>query len=268
MIKAAIGVLLLLALSGTASAEELRDLCADRPGKGSPACTVDAGHLQAEVGLVDWSHDRNSGTVENDLILGDVALRYGLGDTTELRFGWTGYGHVRSRDRATGSVDRAKGTGDVTIGLRQNLHNPDGSGLSIAIQPFVTLPTGGHAIGTGTWGAGLVVPISYQLPDNVQFGLTSEIDAAPDQDRRGRHAAYSETLSVSVPMTRALTGSAELWAMRDRDPAGHSSQYSVDLAAAWVPGGKGRLQLDAGSYIGLNRQTPDIEAYVGVTEKF
>ena len=165
-------------------------------------------------------------------------------------------------------VSRDHGSGDVTIGLRQNFHNPDGSGLSIAVQPFATLPTGGHAIGAGTWGAGLVVPVSYQLPSNIQFGLTSEIDAAPDEDRHGRHLAYSETASVSVPVTKSITGSAEIWAMRDRDPAGHSSQYSLDLAAAWIPKEKGRLQFDAGTYLGLNRQTPDIEAYVGVTEKF
>ena len=267
MIKAAIG-LLLLGIAGTAQAEDLRDLCADRPGKGSPACTVDPGHLQVEVGLADWSHDRNSDSIEDDLLLGDMALRYGLGPSTELRLDWATYGDVRVKDRATGTVSHDHGSGDVMIGLRQNLHNPDGSGFAIGLQPFVTLPSGGHAIGAGSWGAGLVVPVSYQLPSNIQLGLTGEIDAAPDQDRHGRHTAYSATASISVPMTKSLTSSAELWAMRDRDPAGHSRQYSFDLAAAWVPKEKGRLQLDAGTYVGLNRQTPDVEAYVGVTEKF
>ncbi len=267
MIKVAIGVMLLV-VSGMAGAEDLRDLCADRPGKGSPACTVDAGHLQAELGLADWTHDHNAGGVEDDVILGDLALRYGLGETTELRLGWTAYGHVRIRDRHTGLIDREQGAGDVTLGLRQNLRNPDGSGLSVAIQPYATLPTGGHAIGAGTWGAGLVVPISLELGDKLQLGFTPEIDAAPDQDRHGRHIAYSGTWSVSLPLTPALTGSVELWAMRDRDPSGHISQYSADLAAAWTPGGKGRFQFDAGTYLGLNRQTPDVEAYVGVTEKF
>jgi hypothetical protein len=202
------------------------------------------------------------------MILGDIALRYGVGTSTELRLGWIAYGHIRVRDRATGLVQRQQGIGDITIGLRQNLHNPDGSGFSVAVQPFATLPAGGHAIGAGTWIAGLVVPISYQLPDNIQLGFTGEIDAAPDQDRHGRHTAYSGTVAFSVPVTNRLTGSAELWAMHDRDPAGHSSQYSLDLAAAWIPDRSGRLQLDAGTFLGLNRQTPDVEAYVGVARKF
>jgi hypothetical protein len=267
MIKAAIG-LILLGVAASAQAEDLRDLCADRPGKGSPACTVDAGHLQLEVGLADWSHDRNAKSIEDDLLLGDIALRYGLGPSTELRLGWTADGHVRTRDRATGLVSRDHGSGDVTLGLRQNLDHPDGSGFAIAVQPFATLPTGGRAIGAGTWGAGLVVPVSYQLPSNIEFWLTGEVDAAPDEDRRGRHAAYSATASISVPVTKSLTGSAELWAMRNRDPAGHISQYSLDLAAAWTPREKGRLQLDAGTFVGRNRRTPDIEAYVGLAEKF
>jgi hypothetical protein len=267
MIKAAIG-LILLGIAGAAQAGELRELCADRPGKGSPACTVDAGHLQAEVGLVDWSHERNRDSIEDDLLIGDVALRYGLGSSTELRLGWTAHGHVRTKDRRTGLVSRDHGSGDVTIGLRQNLHDPDGSGFAIAVQPFATLPTGGHAIGAGSWGAGLVVPVTYQLPSNIQFGLTSEIDAAPDEDRHARHLAYSETASVSLPVTRSITGSVELWALRDRDPAGHGNQYSLDLAAAWIPKEKARLQLDGGTYVGLNRRTPDLEGYVGVTGKF
>src|SRR5260221_13874651 len=74
MIKVAIGVMLLV-VSGMACAEDLRDLGADRPGKGSPACTVDAGHLQAELGLADWTHDHNAGGVEHHVLLGDLALR-------------------------------------------------------------------------------------------------------------------------------------------------------------------------------------------------
>lgn len=267
MIKAAIGGVL-LAASAMASAQDLRDLCADRPGKGSPACTVDGGHLQAELGLVDWAHERGPGSIEDDLVLGDIALRYGITGSTELRLGWTAYGHIRVKDRATGLVDRDHGSGDVTIGLRQNLRNPDGSGLSIAIEPYATVPTGGHAIGAGTWGAGLLLPVSYQLSDNIQFGFTPEIDAAPDADRHGRHTAYSGTWSVSAPLMKGLTGSVELWAMHDRDPGAHSSQASADLAAAWIPGGKGRFQLDAGTYLGLNRKTPGVEAYIGITEKF
>jgi hypothetical protein len=267
MIKAAIG-LMPLATGAAARADDLRDLCADRPGKGSPACTVDPGHLQVEFGVADWSYDRSADSIEDDLVLGDIALRYGLGSSTELQLGWTAYGHVRTKDRASGIVSRDHGSGDVTIGVRQNLHNPDGSGLSIAVQPFVTLPAGGHAIGAGTWGAGLVVPVSYQLPSNIQLGFTGEMDAAPDADRHGRHTAYSASVGVSAPVTKTLTGSAELWVMRDRDPAGHSSQASLDLAVAWIPKAKGRLQFDAGTYVGLNRKTPDVETYVGVTEKF
>jgi hypothetical protein len=36
---------------------ELRDFCADRPGLGMPACTMDTGHVMVELGLADRTLD-------------------------------------------------------------------------------------------------------------------------------------------------------------------------------------------------------------------
>jgi hypothetical protein len=140
-------LLIAVLLAGIATApalaeDKLRDFCGDRPGLGTPACTVDAGHLQVEVGLGDWTLDRQPDARTDTIQAGAIALRYGIGDTTELRLGWDGYAHVRTRDRTSGAVDRTGGVGDVTVGIKQNLHNPDGSGLSIALLPYATLPSG------------------------------------------------------------------------------------------------------------------------------
>lgn len=256
----------LLLLAAPVSAQELRELCADRPGLGTPTCIVDRGHFQLEAGLLDWTHDRQPDAVEDDVAAGDLLLRYGLDTRTELRLGWTAYGHARVRDRLTGAVQRSGGVGDVTLGLRRNLANPDGSGFSAAVLPFVGLPVGGRTIGAGTWNAGLVVPVSYELSDKVQLQFTPEIDAAPDEDRHGRHLAYSGVIGLGYGFTDALSGTVELAAQRDRDPGGHETATLAGVSFAYQLGD--RVQLDVGGNAGLNHNAPDVELYFGVARKF
>ena len=51
-----------------------------------------------------------------------------------------------------------------------------------------------------------------------------------------------------------------------RDPAGTVSQYTFDLDAAWLADND--TQLDGGVNIGLNRATPNLEFYLGVSRRF
>src|SRR6478609_6818645 len=170
-----LGVLL---ISAPVRAQEVRDLCADRPGLDTPACTVDKGHVQIELGLADWTHDRQPENITDTVLAGDALARIGVGTSTELRLGWTAYGHESVRDRTTGAIDQAGRTGDLTLGVKQNLIDPDGKSLSIALLPFATLPVGREPIGAGTWSAGLVAPIDYQANDTLLLQFTGEVDAA------------------------------------------------------------------------------------------
>jgi len=254
----------LMLAAGTARAEELRDFCPDRPGLGTPTCTIDQGHVAVELGLGDWTLTRQGGDREDDFATGDLLVRYGLTSSLEMQVGWTAYTHVRVR--AGNVVSRDGGTGDVLVALRQNLRNPDGSGFSIALMPYATLPTGSDGIGAGDWGAGLLVPISYELPHGLALGFTAEADAAVDEDGNGRHFAYSGVFGLSADLSDKVGATAELSVGRDEDPAGHSTQALAGLSFGWTP--NDHLQLDVGANAGLNRDSPDLELYFGVARRF
>lgn len=255
---------LLLLFAGAARAEEPRDFCPDRPGLGTPACTIDRGHFAVELGLIDWTLDRSPGAREDSIATGDLLLRYGLTDSLEAQLGWTAYTHVRSRSGA--SVETASGVGDLFVALRRNLLHPDGSGLAVALMPYATLPTGSDGIGDGDWGAGLLVPISYQLPGGFALGLTAEADAAVDSDGDGRHFAFGAIFGLDLPVSDSVGATLELSARRDRDPAGATTELLAGASAGWSPNDD--LQLDLGANLGLNRNSPDLELYVGVARRF
>ena len=254
------------ALAATsARGEELRDFCPDRPGLGTSACTIDPGHFDVELGLADWTLDKSPGSRGDTVEAGQLLVRLGLTDSLEAQLGWTAFGHVRTRDRSTGSVDRDSGIGDVTLALRQNLANPDGSGFSLALMPFATLPTGGSAIGAGEWSAGLVVPLSYDLGEDLQIGLTGQVEAAADSDRDGRHLAYGAVAGLSMPLSDAVGATFEIGATRNKDPVGHSTEWLAGVSAGWMA--TDDLQLDAGANVGLHG-APDVQLYLGVSRRF
>ena len=257
----------MMLVAGPAFAQDrLRELCADRPGLGTPACTVDPGHLQAEVGLGDWTLDKQRESRTDTIEAGQISLRYGVGDSTELRLGWTAYGHVRERDRMSGMVDRTSGIGDVTVGVKQNLSHPDGSGLSLALLPYATLPSGHQGVGAGDWGAGLLVPVTYELSDSLMLELTPEVDASVNENGNGRHLAYGSVVGLQAKVTQKATVTAEVQAIRDRDPMQHSTQALGALSLGYQIGD--HSQLDLGAYGGLNHNTPDLELSFGVVHKF
>jgi len=260
---AALGMLAGMAVSGRA---EERDFCADRPGKATPSCTLDTGHVQVEAGLFDYAYSRDSGTAESDYSSGNLLVIYGVNDSLEARVGWDGYGWTRSRDRMTGLVVHSQGAGDLTLSVRQNLRHPDDTGTAFAIQPSITLPIGHDPVGAGTWSAGVLMPFGADLAKNWRLTLDLEVDAAPDEGRHGRHLAYAMAAAVTRSIGDVWQLSGEGWIMRDDDPSGHTTQASIDFSAAWQPD-KNR-QIDLSTYVGANHATPRIELVFGVSQRF
>ncbi|ATP20765.1 MULTISPECIES: transporter [Sphingobium] len=263
------GAAMLLAMAaqgGAAWAQDDREFCADRPGLDTPPCTMAPGKVQVELGLGDWTGEQDGESRIYTVNVGDALLRIGLTDSLEAQLGWTAFGHVRTRDRVTGAVETDNGIGDMRVALRQNLRNPDGSGFSIAVMPYVSLPTGGDAIGDGDWGAGMLVPISYDLGHGLTLQATPEVDAAVDEDGDGRHLAYGSVAGLGFDISDSLSGSIEASLMRDDDPDGHATQALAGLSLGWQAGDD--MQFDAGANLGLNHDSPDAELYVGIVRRF
>ena len=257
-------IAVLLSALSVASIAHAQDLCADRPGKGSPSCVVDAGTLQIETSLVDWSRSDAGATREDDLLFGDTLVKYGIGDDIELHAAFTAYEHDRSR--APGAIDIASGVGDIALGGRWRAIDGGDKGVSVALQPMLTLPVGSKAVSQGTWSFEMIAPVDVPLSSAWSLNLSPTIAAAADQDGDGRHLAYGGSAGLSYQLTRQVTLGGEIWAQRDDDPAGHETQVSADATLAWQPGKN--WQFDLSSYAGLTAATPDIELVAGMTRRF
>lgn len=259
-----------LALAAVAGASpalaDERGYCPARPGLGTTACTIAPGRVSVETGLVDWAGDDTPDSRTDTFTIADTEVRVGITDTVELLADWVPYGRQRVRDKASGTVTRGGAVGDLTLGFKANLKNPDGSGFSIAVQPFVTAPIGRSPTGAGDWGTGVLVPMSWDLGHSLSLQLTPEIDAAVNGSGQGRHLAYSTVVGLGFPVARQLSGTIEYQGLRDDDPGGATTQHYASLSFGWTP--TDDWQVDVGAVIGLNRSSNDAELYVGLSRRF
>jgi len=259
-----LGLLAAVAVAHGAMADE-RALCADRPGKATPACVVDVGRLQVEAGLADWSRQDQGGERIDALAVGGLELRTGLTRRSEMELGWTAYS--RTDDRVSGLTTRTEGVGDLFLGWRAALTDPDKDGLQVAVEPFVTAPTATHGQGAGGWEGGVIAPVSLPLSGGLSLGVSPQLAVRRDAAGGGIHLDWSGAVALSRGFG-PLSVAVELWGEVDEQPGGSVSQASADGALAWIPASRPDLQLDVGLNLGLQRNTPDRELYAGIVRRF
>ena len=253
----------LLLVAGRAAAADEAPICADRPGKANPTCTVPAGMIQIETGFADWIHDRSGALTTDSLALSATAFKYGLSDRWNLELDIAPYNWQRVR--GGGLSVRDSSFGDIFVRSKYRLTS--GDGVQVAMNPAVKIPTANHNIGNGKWEAGVAFPIDYSIPKSpLGITLGPEIDWVADADGHGHHAAMAQVVGIGWQANAKLNLSAELWGQWDWDPSGTTRQATADFAAAYLVDKD--LQLDVGANFGLNRNTPDLELYTGASVRF
>lgn len=252
-----------LLLAAAAPAEE-PPICADRPSKANGACTVPPGQVQVEAGLADWTHD-SSGGVRSDLVQwGGTFVKYGISRNSDIELGITPLETLYVR--SSGQHGRASGFGDTIARWKQGLTS-ENAPVQAAVIAFVKLPTASHEFGNGKVEAGITAPLSAPLGKTaITLTIGPELDLRADADGHGYHAGMAQLINLGLAATSRLSLSGELWEEWDWDPAGTGKQVSADASAAYLV--TNAVQLDAGANFGLNRQTADLEVYVGVSKRF
>lgn len=250
---------LLTVLTTSAAWAQDKPICPDRPGRGTSACTLEEGHAQIELGLFDDSFQRRSGVTTDTGNAGSVLAKWGASERMDIEAGMALY----QEQKVTGSPTLS-GIGDLFLHAKYNPLTSDGA-FALVLDPFLKLPTATGGLGNGAVEGGLVLPMSYDLGNNWSLAMTPEADIQRNAIGSGTHANLVDVVGLGKSFGPFTLG-AEVWSAQNLDPAGATSQYSFDLDAAWLTDND--TQLDGGLNIGLNRATPDLEFYVGISRRF
>jgi hypothetical protein len=254
----------LVALSTAAAAADEQPICADRPSKSTGPCTVPQSKWQVETGLVDWSYDRSGGVATNSIAWGNTAIKYGIAPNADVELWVTPLETLSIH--GGGAREHHSSFGDTLVRVKYELTKSDAP-VQVALDPFVKLPTANHQLGNGKVEGGLLVPVQVALGKTaLTLSLDPELDLLADQDGSGRHLASQQVVNLGWQASKKLSFSTEIWSMWDWDPSGTGKQFSADGAVAYLINKD--VQLDGGANFGLNRQTPKVELYTGVSVRF
>jgi hypothetical protein len=252
----------------SSSGSGLGPLCTDRPTKSTSPCTVDPGHVQIEADLANFTDDRQGGQTTTTWIAPNPTIKLGLTHDLDAELNIAPYVSVLVRERATGAGSRVSGIGDLFLRLKWAVFASGGGAVTVAVSPYVKLPTARTGIGNGAVEGGVIVPVNLNLAKNWSLVIDPEVDLVRNVADAGRHVDASGLLSLSRNLSQSLTLSAEIWTSTDFDPAGARTQASGDFGLAYIPAKAPDWQLDGGVNFGLNRQTPATQAYVGLSRRF
>jgi hypothetical protein len=244
--------------------DQMRAFCTDRPPKANAACTVDVGHFQYESDIINWTYAETKGVTTNTYLVTNPTLKLGLTDTTDLELNIAPWEIVTTKNDA--GKQRLAGIGDFYARLKVNLAGAEGGDFQAAIIPYVKAPTARQGIGNGAVEGGVIVPLSFALPEDFTLVFDPEIDILRNEADYGRHANFQMLANVSHALSETVTGYVELWGQADNDPASPTKQASLDLSAAWIV--RPNLQLDMGINIGLTPATPKAQPFIGVSQRF
>ena len=239
-------------------------ICTDRPTKSNVPCTVDSGSFQYEADLANATFSDQDGVKTDTWLLFNPTFKYGLTPTLDVEANIAADEIVQTQGPSGGHT--VSGVGDLYFRLKYAFLDVDKGALTASIIPYVKAPTARLGLGDGAVEEGALVPVSYKLTSELTVTTAPEIDVFKDAENEGRHLNTAQLVNLAHSLPGGVTLFGELWGDWNFDPAGEVRQVSADAAAAWAV--TPRLQFDAGANFGLNRETPGVQVYVGISQKF
>jgi Putative MetA-pathway of phenol degradation len=227
--------------------DELRELSTDRPDQTESPYTVDAGHVQFEVDVVNLSRDTERDVRAEHLGVAAMNVKVGLTNRADLQL----IAPLFERERRTGAFDdEQSGFGDLTLRLKVNAWGNDGGPSSLGVMPFVSIATVDSR--DAAWGSSVL--FAFALPHGFDLGSMLELDVRPDASE------WLGTLTVGHVLVGPLGGYLELAGTRVAHGDGEPRR-TVNSGLTWAVSRD--VQLDGGVLVGLNDAADDYAGFLG-----
>lgn len=249
----------------------MRELEPDRPDLTDSPFTVDAGHVQLETDLLNYTRSRpdRDKTVTEEFLFGPTEIRIGITNSAELDLLVQPFNAVRTHF-AEPIMDTWEAGPDVLeISARFNLLGNDAfdrpGAIAVGLKPFVEVPTVRNGVGNENVEGGLVIPIAIKLAEKIEAELMTEYDLVKSEEESGYHVEYFNSASLTYELTPAVTTYIEAATVfGGKDPGGPV----VILGAGVLFELSKNFAIDFASNFGITETSDRINLVVGLTKRF
>lgn len=247
----------------------MRPMETDRPDTTESAYTVDAGHFQIESTLFGFGKD---GGVES-YTFAEANFKIGLTNRADFQIvvpfferesggeSDAGFGSAQQIapfvEHPGGRDD--SGIGDLTARLKFNLWGNDGGATSLAVMPFVKVPTASHDLGNDKVEGGIIFPLAVDLGSRAGLGLMAEFDVVHDDERASYQMAFVDSIVLGIDWTERVGSYVEFVSVARTGSASWEGYASTGLTVAISDD----LALDGGLVFGVNDAADDFGVFAG-----
>src|SRR5438477_5401874 len=247
----------------------MREMNTDRPDKTESPFTVDAGHLQIEADILNYTYDRynpaRTDTRVETVRIAPMNLKMGLCNDVDLQLVLETYNSVRTHDHSTGSIQKNRGFGDLLIRAKWNARGNDGGATALAVMPYVKLPTSQDNLGNNSVEGGVIFPFALELPAGWSMGSMTQLNLLHDVSGSGHHLEFLNSVTFGHDIIGELAGYAEFFSAVSTE-SGSDWIGTVDVGLTY--GLTRDIQLDGGVSIGVTRAADDINPFIGISWRF
>jgi Putative MetA-pathway of phenol degradation len=253
--------------------DELRGMDTDRPNVTNTPHTIDAGHLQIETGVIDYTYFRDDSPRENvredDFDFGEFNFRLGVLNNLEINAVVDAYDLDQTHDYYADSISRAGSFGDTVLGGKLNLWG-DESGddvweTALAIQPQFKFPTARDTVGNGRFEFAVIAPFLMNLPAGFHLGLQPGVS----YERNSSNTGYVTGFPSSISVDRVVVGDLDIYLEYACDPTTErrvETEQTIDVGGTYPL--TDNIVLDTGVNFGLNNASNNIEVLAGISVRF
>lgn len=164
--------------------------------------TVAPGHFLLEMDALSLSVDHEAGSKYTAFGAASTFLTTGVTANWDVQLGAELF--LTQKFDAGGFTERHSGVGDVYVRTKWRFYEDSASGTSVALLPYVKLPTNSGGVGNESMEGGVIVPWSTELWGDVHLAAMAELDFLRNDADDGYDTFWYASASATRQLTKAI----------------------------------------------------------------
>jgi hypothetical protein len=247
---------------------EMRAFSPDRPSKTEGPYTVDAGHVQLEIDLVNFTHDTSSdngsSVTTTSTNLATTNFRIGLTNSVDLHVIFSPFVNQYTVARMS-PADSRSGFGDTILRLKINFLGNDGGDVATGVLPYMKFPTSTGNTGNTSVEGGVILPLAINVPYEWALGFMVNWGFAKNEADNDMHNEIEVTACAAHDIIGKLNGYVEIASERSSEP---DTEWAATFDAGLTYGLTENFSWDLGANFGLTKAADDFNPFMGVSARF
>lgn len=239
----------------------------ERPSKNVSSYIIDVGHLQVETTLYSLMLDANkSNRAKQQSTLNSTTLRLGVAKDSEISVILPSIIWQRSRDVADATNSNIRSRDDFLLRFKKNIFGGDSTknGGSLALMPYVKIPTNGKNLGNNSVEGGLKTHYDHKMGDYL-FSYLFDASAVKKSASIGRTALFGNVADLGKNFTSNLYAYVEFASYKSLEQKTAAKNY-LDFGAIYQL--SKNMTVDFVTNFGVSKAAEDFNFITGFAYRF